>query len=140
MSVEYTHGGEKHNSKCRLAPQDYHRFHSPCEGSVRGVHHIPGDYYSVKPVAVKSSIDVYGCNKRAILELETPQFGDVLFIMVAAVQVGSIKLTAGSGDAVRKVCPFTMALHSRQLQQTPCAAEQLMSEATAERLPSRQGI
>ena len=69
------------------------------------MHHIPGDYYSVKPVAVKSPIDVYGCNKRSILQLDTPHFGEVLYIMVAAVQVGSIKLTVGSGDSVKKVCP-----------------------------------
>ena len=118
-----------HNSKCRLAPQDYHRFHSPCKGSVKGVHHIPGDYYSVKPVAVKSPIDVYGCNKRAILELETPQFGDVLYIMIAAVQVGSIQLTAGSGDSIRKARPFTLAVHPWQLQRAHYAAEQLMPES-----------
>ena len=65
-------GEEVKVPNCRLAPQDYHRFHAPCEGSVKGVHHIPGDYYSVKPVAVKSPIDVYGCNKRSILQLGHP--------------------------------------------------------------------
>ena len=110
------------DSKCRLAPQDYHRFHAPCEGSVRGVHHIPGEFYSVKPVAVNSPIDVYDCNKRAILELDTPQFGEVLYIMIAAVQVGSIKLTAGSGESVKKVRPLTRALPPRHLRDvcSPC--------------------
>ena len=30
----------------RLAPQDYHRFHSPLDGVVGDVHHVPGQYYT----------------------------------------------------------------------------------------------
>ena len=30
----------------RLAPQDYHRFHSPIDGVVGDVHDIPGQYYT----------------------------------------------------------------------------------------------
>ena len=90
------------------------------------MHHIPGDYYSVKPVAVTSPIDVYDCNKRSILELDTPHFGRVLYIMVAAVQVGSIKLTVGSGDSVKKVCRCTRAWSSCALLTPSRAAEQPM--------------
>ncbi|CAK0785085.1 hypothetical protein CVIRNUC_008291 [Coccomyxa viridis] len=86
----------------RLAPQDYHRFHAPCDGSVRRVEHVSGTYYSVKPVAVKSPIDVYDCNKRSILELDSHQFGPVLYIAIAAVQVGSIQLSVESCDSVKK--------------------------------------
>lgn len=81
------------------------------------MHHISGGYYSVKPIAVRSPIDVYDCNKRAIVELDSPQFGEVLYVMVAAVQVGSIKLEASSGDHVKKVCWFlcTCSLYTCQL-------------------------
>ena len=89
------------------------------------MHHILGDYYSVKPVAVRSPIDVYDCNKRSILELESSQFGQVLYIMIAAVQVGSIKLTAASGDRVRKVRPFSPTLLRSRCRCLMCVAEEL---------------
>lgn len=31
----------------RLAPQDYHRFHCPVDGTVGPVTHIAGEYYTV---------------------------------------------------------------------------------------------
>ena len=68
---------------------------------------MSGTYYSVKPVAVKSPIDVYDCNKRSILELESSQFGPVLYIAIAAVQVGSIQLSVESCDSVKKVRRLT---------------------------------
>ena len=64
---------------------------------------MSGTYYSVKPVAVKSPIDVYDCNKRSILELDSHQFGPVLYIAIAAVQVGSIQLSVESCGSVKKV-------------------------------------
>jgi len=32
----------------RLAPADYHRFHSPIDGEVGEIVHIPGQYYTGK--------------------------------------------------------------------------------------------
>ena len=46
---------------CRLAPADYHRFHSPIDGEIGEVTHIPGQYYtgehliSVYPVVYRHS-------------------------------------------------------------------------------------
>ena len=68
---------------------------------------MSGTYYSVKPVAVKSPIDVYDCNKRSILELDSPHFGPVMYIAIAAVQVGSIQLSVESCDSVKKVSRLT---------------------------------
>ena len=31
----------------RLAPQDYHRFHSPVDGKIGAMTYIPGEYYTV---------------------------------------------------------------------------------------------
>lgn len=36
----------------RLAPQDYHRWHSPVEGTVESIVDIPGAYYTVNPQAI----------------------------------------------------------------------------------------
>ena len=68
---------------------------------------MSGTYYSVKPVAVKSPIDVYDCNKRSILELDSHQFGPVLYIAIAAVQVGSIQLSVETCSSVKKVSRLT---------------------------------
>jgi phosphatidylserine decarboxylase len=39
----------------RLAPQDYHRFHSPVEGTIGEMTYITGEYYTVN---VSSSLDI----------------------------------------------------------------------------------
>jgi phosphatidylserine decarboxylase len=31
----------------RLAPQDYHRFHSPVDGKIGAMRYIAGEYYTV---------------------------------------------------------------------------------------------
>lgn len=36
----------------RLAPQDYHRWHSPADGIVESIVEIPGAYYTVNPQAI----------------------------------------------------------------------------------------
>lgn len=39
----------------RLAPQDYHRFHSPVDGVVTRIKHISGQYYTVNPMAIRTT-------------------------------------------------------------------------------------
>lgn len=41
----------------RLAPQDYHRFHSPVEGTIGSMTYIAGEYYTVN---VSTAVDVAG--------------------------------------------------------------------------------
>lgn len=36
----------------RLAPQDYHRWHSPVDGVVESITEVPGTYYTVNPQAI----------------------------------------------------------------------------------------
>jgi len=42
----------------RLAPQDYHRFHVPVDGVVGEPRSIEGQYYTVNPMAIRSSYDL----------------------------------------------------------------------------------
>ncbi|KAF5374521.1 hypothetical protein D9615_009031 [Tricholomella constricta] len=84
----------------RLAPQDYHRFHSPVEGKVGMMTFINGEYYTVNPQAVRSSLDVYGENVRKIVPIDSPQFGRVMAVCVGAMMVGSIKTTVQEGEEV----------------------------------------
>ncbi|KAI8648542.1 Phosphatidylserine decarboxylase [Fusarium keratoplasticum] len=75
----------------RLCPQDYHRFHSPVAGVVRWWKHIPGEYYNVDPIALRSGVDIVSKNARTCLCVSSNEFGDVLFVAIGATGVGTIR-------------------------------------------------
>lgn len=77
---------------CRLAPQDYHRFHMPCNGVVTRRTKIDGALYTVNPIAINQNVNVYTHNKREVVEIESPEFGNVIFVAVGATMVGSIHM------------------------------------------------
>jgi hypothetical protein len=79
----------------RLAPADYHRFHSPIDGTVGEVVDIPGQYYTVNPQAVNEpGFDVFTANKRAVLYMTHKQSGkEIAFVAIGAMLVGSIAWT-----------------------------------------------
>ncbi|KAM6490742.1 Phosphatidylserine decarboxylase domain containing protein [Amanita muscaria] len=86
----------------RLAPQDYHRFHSPVDGTIGRMTYISGEYYTVNPQAIRSSLDVYGENVRKIVPIDSPQFGRVMAVCVGAMMVGTIKTTVEEGQQVQR--------------------------------------
>lgn len=86
----------------RLAPQDYHRFHSPVEGTVGKSKTIDGEYYTVNPMAIRSALDVFGENVRVLTPIETKDFGTVMFIAVGAMMVGSTVMTVKDGEHVER--------------------------------------
>lgn len=75
----------------RLSPQDYHRYHSPVTGVVKLYRSMPGDYYQVDPVALRSDVDILTRNRREYLAIETQEFGDVLFVAIGATDVGCVR-------------------------------------------------
>ena len=87
----------------RLAPQDYHRFHSPVDGVVGNLERIEGEYYTVNPMAIRSTIDVYGENVRAVVPIYTKEFGTVILTAIGAMMVGSIILTVEAGQSIKSV-------------------------------------
>jgi phosphatidylserine decarboxylase precursor len=85
----------------RLAPADYHRFHSPLSGTVTGVRHFPGESRSVDPYMVNSAdVSVFSYNHRVIVEI-TPDDDDgsiyshAFVVIVGASCVNSIRLDRG---------------------------------------------
>ncbi|KAF8881364.1 phosphatidylserine decarboxylase-domain-containing protein [Infundibulicybe gibba] len=86
----------------RLAPQDYHRFHSPVDGTVGNMTYIAGEYYTVNPQAIRTALDVYGENARKIVPIDSPQFGRVMAVCIGAMMVGSIQTTVKEGEFVRR--------------------------------------
>ncbi|RKP16959.1 hypothetical protein ROZALSC1DRAFT_31198, partial [Rozella allomycis CSF55] len=82
----------------RLAPQDYHRFHSPVDGK------IPGDYFTVNPMAIRQkSVNVYTENVRNVIYIESEAFGLVAIVAVGAMMVGSIVWTVEIDQSVNRM-------------------------------------
>ena len=77
----------------RLCPTDYHRFHFPFECLPSKPKLINGPLYSVNPIALREHINILNENKRMFTELQTKNFGKVLYIEVGATCVGSIQNT-----------------------------------------------
>ncbi|CCG24398.1 Psd2 protein [Candida orthopsilosis Co 90-125] len=86
----------------RLAPQDYHRFHSPVSGTIGQIKYIEGEYYTVNPMAIRSELDVFGENVRSVIPIHTEEYGTVIMIAVGAMMVGSICLTKQDGDSIER--------------------------------------
>lgn len=77
----------------RLAPSDYHRFHFIDDCNISSYKKIEGCLYSVNPIALKATPNIYCENKRDITVLDTENFNEVLMIEVGATFVGTIVQT-----------------------------------------------
>ncbi|CAN6922464.1 phosphatidylserine decarboxylase proenzyme 3 [Brassica napus] len=87
----------------RLAPQDYHRFHSPVSGVIEKFVDVPGSLYTVNPIAVNSKYcNVFTENKRTVVMISTAEFGKVAFVAIGATMVGSITFVRKEGDHIKK--------------------------------------
>lgn len=87
----------------RLAPNDYHRYHFPYEGTPSEMTKIKGDYFSVSPYALASNFTKVFCeNKREFCELKTEDKGDMLIAPVGATMVGAIIETFTANSEVKK--------------------------------------
>ncbi|KAL7629835.1 hypothetical protein AAE478_001358 [Parahypoxylon ruwenzoriense] len=87
----------------RLSPQDYHRYHAPVAGSVKEFHSMPGDYYQVDPIALRSGVNILTSNARCYIVIETEHFGDVLFVAIGATDVGTVRINEKFQKAGTKV-------------------------------------
>ncbi len=86
----------------RLAPQDYHRFHIPVDGIMGVPKKIEGEYYTVNPMAIRSTLDVYGENVRVVVPIDSVAHGRVMVICVGAMMVGSTVITRTPGEHVAR--------------------------------------
>lgn len=75
----------------RLSPQDYHRYHSPISGTIKEFRSLPGDYYQVDPVALRSRVNILTNNARDYVVIDSPEFGEVLFVAIGATDVGTVQ-------------------------------------------------
>lgn len=94
-----------------LAPGDYHRVHSPVDGEISLVRGIAGDLYPVNSIGEKHIPQLFVRNHRAAIVIDTRGLGRVTVVMVGAVIVGRITITAlpGRPSAEPGVHPVTPA-------------------------------
>ncbi len=86
----------------RLCPVDYHRFHFPCDGAPASPAFIPGDLYSVSPIALCQRPTLLWENKRCLTRMKTERAGEVLLLEVGATCVGTIVHTHPDGSPAAK--------------------------------------
>ena len=112
---------------CLAPPQDYHRFHSPVDGTIKPMTYILGEYYTVNvsinvlfdhslvicscvilvrlriwPQEIRTTLDVYGESVRKVVTIDSPQLGRVMAVCIGAMMVGSIKTTVSEGGFVKR--------------------------------------
>lgn len=88
---------------CRLAPQDYHRFHWPVDGKLLSCNTIEGTYFTVNPMAVRTTVDVFVENVRNVCIIESELHGKVAYVSVGAMLVGSIVITSEVGKQYKRM-------------------------------------
>ncbi len=76
-----------------LSPRDYHRVHTPAAGTLVQVRSMPGDYFPVNAIGLDHVPNLFVRNRRVALAIDTPAFGRVTVVMVAAMVVGRITVT-----------------------------------------------
>jgi phosphatidylserine decarboxylase len=84
-----------------LAPQNYHRVHMPCAGTLRLARHVPGDRFSVNESTAGSVPGLFTRNERIACVFDT-EAGPMAIVLVGALFVGSMSLCwAGEIPAAR---------------------------------------
>lgn len=83
-----------------LAPSDYHRVHSPVDGTIGCVRGIPGDLYPVNSIGEEYIEGLFVRNNRVCICIDTLNMGRVSVVMVGATIVGRISVSVIPEPAV----------------------------------------
>jgi len=76
-----------------LSPRDYHRVHSPVDGTVSLVRGIAGDLYPVNSIGERHVTGLFVRNNRVVVFIDTPAIGRVAVVFVGATIVGRISVS-----------------------------------------------
>lgn len=74
-----------------LSPRDYHRFHAPLSGRILGYSYIPGEFWPVNPVSVRTKNALFCVNERLVTFIQTRTAGIMAYIAVGATCVARIR-------------------------------------------------
>lgn len=83
-----------------LSPRDYHRVHAPVAGDVTLVRSMPGDLFPVNAIGERHVPSLFSVNRRVAIAIDTKDQGRVTVVMVGAMIVGRITVTAVPGRDV----------------------------------------
>jgi phosphatidylserine decarboxylase len=83
-----------------LSPRDYHRVHAPVDGAMIRVRSMPGDLFPVNSIGERHVPSLFSKNRRVAMVIDTPALGRVTVVMVGAIIVGRITVSAVPGDDV----------------------------------------
>jgi phosphatidylserine decarboxylase len=72
-----------------LAPKDYHRVHSPCDGELSEMIYVPGRLFSVNPKTAERFPQLFVQNERIITLFQTLA-GPMVVVLIGAMLVGSM--------------------------------------------------
>jgi phosphatidylserine decarboxylase len=78
-----------------LCPTDYHRVHSPVDGSIEKLRHIPGHLWPVNEWSAQNIENLFAVNERVILEINS-RVANCLLVFVGATNVGQIRVSFDS--------------------------------------------
>ncbi|EGN97311.1 hypothetical protein SERLA73DRAFT_92387 [Serpula lacrymans var. lacrymans S7.3] len=93
-----------------LSPLDYHRWHSPVNGTIEKTVLLPGTYYSAVPdnegdgAIIRSQPYITAVAARALIFIRSsnPSIGLMCFVGVGMVEVSSCEIIVNPGDKVSK--------------------------------------
>lgn len=74
-----------------LSPKNYHRIHSPIEGTIRKYEHIEGKLYPVNKLGIENVEELYSKNERVNVYLSNDTY-NVAMANVGALIVGSVQM------------------------------------------------
>ncbi len=77
-----------------LSPRDYHRVHAPAAGRITLVRSLPGDYFPVNSIGERHVDSLFSTNRRVAIVIDTAAKGRVTVVMVGAMIVGRITVSA----------------------------------------------
>lgn len=77
-----------------LSPRDYHRVHAPAAGKITQVRAISGERYPVNAIGERHVPNLLARNERVAITLETERLGRLAVVLVGAIVVGRISVSA----------------------------------------------
>jgi len=80
-----------------LSPRDYHRVHAPVAGRITWVRSMPGDLFPVNSIGERHVPSLFSTNRRVAIVIDTEKLGRVTVVMVGAMIVGRITVSALPG-------------------------------------------
>lgn len=81
-----------------LAPDDYHRIHMPCDGTLRAMRYCSGDVHTVSISLLDKIPNIFAGNERVVCLFDT-RYGKMAMVLVGALNVSSIS-TVWHGDVL----------------------------------------